>query len=80
LKKTSIEQKMVNLGCGSKLGVGPKLDNFFAPSKLLLAPREAQMGKKKKAKLRPGSELGPKPKLSLFSFCSIQASFGADRS
>jgi hypothetical protein len=69
----------------STLDVAPnsksaQAQHFFCPIQASLGTERSSNGDKKKAKLGLGSELGPKPKLSLFSFCSIQASLGADRS
>jgi hypothetical protein len=68
LKKTSIEQKNVNLGCGSKLKVGLKL-NIFLPHPSFSWHREKfEWGQKKKPNLGLALNWDPSPSLAFFLF------------
>jgi hypothetical protein len=68
LKKTSIEQKNVNLGCGSKLKVGPS-STFFLPHPSFFWHREKlEWGQKKKPNLGLALNWDPSPSLAFFLF------------
>jgi hypothetical protein len=72
------QKKKTKLYPSFKFGAKLKFDICFAPSELLLAPREAWMKPKTKIDNKSNSKFGVGPNVNIF-FCSIGVSFGAKK-